>query len=370
MSKLVDKHASDSDSDPDFTKMIRKGNPFSSSPAAGILRAQPVTGSTAKVGKVFTAISSKRFPFPGVDDLQYDSDDLQKPRKQSPSVVTKPPRASDGAKKSRASDDFDPYEGDSDCVVVEKPLKQKISVAAKVLHASDAFDCGTGGLKYDSESDGFVKNKPRKQRSSVVTKPPRASDGMKKSLLGAAADGSDGDGGGSDDDSSIDSEPAPMVVKRKKKVPRSIDDILADFKYPLPLGRSPLPSIKEFNPPMCSCRFMGFQIRKEAKTTGPKRVVEVKCGEKMAKRFFEQLPAIDGGKLRSYKCQGWTIAGFKPNGDPLFKRKEGFSDGSTCFSLAIDEVTRRDKADRILEVRLSAEAEAYFRTPEARKGKW
>jgi hypothetical protein len=198
----------------------------------------------------------------------------------------------------------------------------------------------------EEDSDDFEPKKASKPKPKVVRK---------------ASAKEDGD---SDDE---DVEPKP-AKKRSKKVPRPVEEILADFVYPLPLGDRPLPSIRAFLPPMCGCRFMGFQVRKKASTTIAQQAVEVKYGNRKVLKFSGQMPAIHGGKLRSYKCRGWMIDGFKADGSPKFGRKPGFSDGGCCYPLVIDEVKRTNEGGQILEVGLSAECEAYFRSPEARKG--
>lgn len=440
MSAAVQHDASASDSDPEFTEMNRKGSPFPASPAAGILRAQPVTGSTVKVRKMFTA--SKRSSFPGVDVLEFVSDGFEA-QKQRSVVVTKPLRASDGVKKSRASEDFDlVLEDDSDCAIVEVPKKPKISVAAQLWHASNAFERGTGGLEYDS--DGFeVQKKPRKPKPSFVATASRTSnsldtafdtlaessdgfgDRVKKPTLDVATkiqvasvrrregvddvimlDGSSGDYESSDgfeekkpkrktatklqqvakpvlpvektndsdeddDSSSSGEEEQEAPTQKKKKKPRkTLDAIMADFVYSTPL-KGPLPSIRSFQAPHCGCRFLGTMTRKAPRTTIPKKAVLTTYGKVKKWRFLPGVPTAEGGKLRSYKCQGWEIDGVsvKLDGSPMFRRKKGYSEATTgCLPMVIDEATKWNDEGLVLEVRLSEEAEEYFRSEEARKG--
>ncbi len=218
-------------------------------------------------------------------------------------------------------------------------------------------------IKYDDE--GFEIRRP-------VTGKPDAAPKVKKRTDQELAGGDS-----SSDDEDEEPPEVPKVVsaepgkkkKKKRGALRTVDEILADFKYSIPLDdRTPLPSIREFVAPYCACRFAGFPIRKKAKPTISQQASEVKFGKKSVLKFGQKLAAIYGGKLRSYKCQGWTIAGFNANGSPRFERKPGFSDGSGCFPMVIDEVKRENELGHVLEVGLSAEAEAYFRTPDARKG--
>jgi hypothetical protein len=267
-----------------------------------------------------------------------------------------------GPKRQALEEPFPDYDSD-DFELMTKPKAKPEAEAIRARKLKDALNA-RNLIEYDEE--GFEIKKPVKRKPDPAHKIEKRAD---KDFAGDSSTSRDEDEEPPKVPKEVLVEPAKKKKKKKRGELRTVDEILADFKYSIPLDDStPLPSIREFVAPYCGCRFAGFPIRQKAKPTISQQAVEVKFGTRSVLKFGPGVASIYGGKLRSYKCQGWTLAGFNANGSPRFGRKPGFSDGSGCFPMVIDEVKKENEVGHVLEVGLSAEAEAYFRTPDARKG--
>jgi hypothetical protein len=161
--------------------------------------------------------------------------------------------------------------------------------------------------------------------------------------------------------------------EKKKRVGKmTTPELLDSFEYHLPLGVKRLPSLRAFNNPFCSCTFWDGQVRMVVKPSKypeiTSKTILLKNGAmKTIVQYGKPVPREQGGSLRSWRCPGWTMT---LNGDKkIFGRKEGYSSGSSCRSVAIDEIkdfTVRNGERIITEVGLSDYAVEYFNSPGAR----